>query len=749
MKLKYKISHVEIRSVMRNDVHAAASSVVAFMVAGVIFVGSVGALLVVSRDSGEVSNSPSAAAGLSLQSQALADLIVASPGFHLDANGNFVEDWDTDNADELGRLGLRSTDSALMDFDKFQNLRRAGYAPTNDGRVNYPDARSSLGLDEVGLDFHLRAFPSLQSVRDLLANGERDPNLRVAYLADVEVINSGGGNPADGLVVWPLTCTAGTSTYTLSLPVTNDGLSTTQFSAFFDVDWTGNTADYQDRTRSVLLVPGASATLSLVVPYTAGRTCASGDVDVEVWDPNSELWGAEFPLSGDTATTPVANDLWINPGSSYYLPGEDVAIDFGGDLPGKNEAPVDLALVIKDVVGATVHSQTVTVSSSIRSAIVPGTAFLGPAQYTAELTYPGGVTAIDTVVVTAVAPSAFVPASGSLDYEAQPPVAVEVGFLEALVDNFCPYFHDTASYGAGETPLSPAPGAARCGFERNANPQAGDIFRDTRDVLNNDLPERLLDPADTTYVQQCNGNIVGGPRYDWTRVLVVGSNVDHNAMTSAAAKYAVCEWVMGGGTLIVFGSADQQVQWLQPIFHAAITSSSSPVTTPDASHPILNRADTLAYDGYDDRDQVWSFNGQTANNQAQLLTNVVASGSDTTLSISNPGAFGDGNIILTTWLPYDLFGSGTSELEGLKLVNNFLMQGYRDLFLDYGPEIPSSGRQAAAAQRVVDILHPEFTTPLPASGACSSPELTSYEADGVTPKECFNPITLTIFVYVF
>jgi len=49
------------------------------------------------------------------------------------------------------------------------------------------------------------------------------------------------------------------------------------------------------------------------------------------------------------------------------------------------------------------------------------------------------------------------------------------------------------------------------------------------------------------------------------------------------------------------------------------------------------------------------------------------------------------------------------------------MQGYRDLFLDYGPSIPANARQASAAQRVVEIQHPEFE----------------------------DPITLTVFVYVF
>lgn len=721
---------------MRNDVQGAASSVVAFLVAGVIFVGSVGALLVVSQDGSDVGNdSPAAAAALGLQSQLLADLVVASPGFHYEGNA-LEQDWTTATADNLGRLGLRENRSTLMDFAKFQNLRRAGYASTADGLVNYPDARASLGLDEVGLDFHLRAFPSLQSVRTLLANGDRDPNLRVAYIGDVEAVASGGGRTGlvDADVATP-TCTPNGSTYTLATQVTNSGSTDTQMSVFFNLEFADGD-DYEDRTRSYLVPSGSAAAFAIEVPYTAGRDCEVG-VDLEVWDPDIKLWetgqGNESELTGGSATTVVTHDLWMNPDRTSYSPTQAITIEFDGDLPTKNaHGTVTLTLEVLDSLGTTVYGPTdIPVSKSVRTKSI-GT--LPAGEYVAELTYLGETATVrDPIFVTTDAPDLFEPASGTLTYEPTVPVPIEVGFLEDLVEKFCPMYYDSNSltpmavldFNANAQSEPDDTYAGRCSFDRNANPHPGDVFPDTRDALNNDLPTRLLDPLNATYVQQCNGNIVGGPRYDWARVLVVGSNVDHNSMTSASAKYAVCEWVMGGGTLIVFGSEDQQVQWLQPIFHAAITSSSSAVSTPDASHPILNRADALGYDGYlSNGTRVWSFNGQTAAEQTDLLTNVVASASDSILSISNPGAFGDGTIILTTWLPYDLFGTGSgtqSEAEGLKVVNNFLMQGYRDLFLDYGPSIPSESRQAAAAQRVVDIQHPEFD----------------------------DPITLTLFVYVF
>lgn len=720
---------------MRHDTQAAASTVVAFLLAGVVFIGAVGALLVTGRETADRSATGQVSAEtLGLQATALADLLVNSPGYHVINGGTpqeaNVADWSTLTADQVKRLGLREGDGRFMDFEKFQNLRRAGYAHQVDGFVNYPDARTSLGLDELDLDFHLRAFPSLKSVREILADGKTDPNLRVAYIGDVNSVSSGNG--PSGLVSADIsapTCTPAGQSYLVSTTVRNSGASATQLTGFFDVQLgSGNSGRYEDRTRTYLIGPGATETLSISVPYKSGRSCTGGTLDLEIWDSQIKLWetpnNQPFALSGGSATTPVAHDLWMNPVVAWSPSTSSITLEFGGDLPAKNnDSPVTLSLTVtKDGSPLAGFPKDVTVTKSVRTAVIPQTSLLGEGNYVASLTYPGGFTVSDPILVRNTAPPAFTPTSGSNSFQPQPSVSVEVGFLDALVQKFCPYYYNSATASPMTNP-APDPHAERCNFARNGNSQLGDVFPDTRDVLNNDLPTRLIDPTKTGYTKQCNGNVQGAPRYDWTRVLVVGSNVDHNSMTSGAAKYSVCEWVMGGGTLIVFGSVDQQVNWLQPIFHAAIASSSSALNTPDASHPILNRADPLGYDSYDTRNQVWSFNGQTAAEQEQLLTNVVAAGSDSALTISNPGAFGNGTVILTTWLPYDLFdsGPGTSNAEGLKVVNNFLMQGYRDLFLDYGPEIPSAYRQSAAAQRAVEIRHPEFT----------------------------EPIVLTLFVYVF
>jgi hypothetical protein len=733
----------------RVDAHAASSTVVAFMVSAVVFLGSVGALLVASRDAGGTSlGEPGEAAALALQAGTLADLLTQSPGLTI-AGGQTVN-WapGLNSADALVRLGLRSPHNASMDFEKFQNLRRAPYAVNaTDGYVNYEEARASLGLTDKSRDFHIRAFPSLKSVQEILATGIKDPNLRVTYIGHAETVTTGGsGNPIEGLVIGNATCTVRSDGkgYLISNVITNGGASSVQFSGFYVADLLANgTEAFADQSRSYL-VPGAASapnntvTLNLYVPHKAGRTCAGATVTLEVWDKNARL-GPKLNYTfatGSAATTAVARDLWANPSLPFYNAGSNVVLDFDGELPTKgSDPPVTLSLRITNSTGVLVYAGNLSVDKHIRSWTVPSANFTSDTNFLANLTdAAGGASTFDRILVLpgSETPSAYTPPAGSTTTTPTSSMAIEIDYLDGLVDKFCPY-----NYTSNSASLLPQYTAAnytnRCGFKAapgtpNLTPaQPGDVFTDTRSVLNNDLPTRLLNPS-LPHVKQCQGNSNGAPRYDIVRVLVVGSNVEHNAMTSGVAKHSLCEWVMGGGTLIVFGSAAQQANWLQPIFHAAIRSSSGGISTPDTSHPVLTRSDSLAYDGYVNHG-VWSFSGQTAQAQqdsaSQLFTNVVVHGSDPVLTISDPGAFGNGTVILTTWLPYDLFGTGpgngATPMEGRSLLNNLLMQGYRDLFLDYGPKIPVSGRQAPSAERIVEIWHPEFA----------------------------EAITLTVFVYAF
>lgn len=747
---------------LRQDQHAAASTVVAFLMAGVIFVGSVGAILVVSRDAGDDPGSSAAStAGLSMQAQGLADLLVDSTGYALD--GGQTIDWTTGtSADHMLRLGLRDDGTGLMDYDKFQNLRRAGYtANPSNGRVDYQEARESLGITGTDLDFHIRAFPSLESVRSILAckdpddpliNPCRDRNLRVTYVGDAIAVatdDDGAVDPDEGLVVEDATCAvrADGKAYRVSTTLTNGGTTTVQFVGIFKVDLNPSAVDvYEDRTRTFLVPAGDDATLSVDVPYKAGRTCnaGAGAVTLEVYDTNVRLGDAHaFSLGGSAATSAVARDLYLNPGATNYHKGEAVVIQFDGDLPKKgNDPSATLELSIAKPDGTVVHSETISVDHKKRSVTVAADRFTDDAttDFVATLTYVSyGGTSIGTVVSDNVLvlpvgtdPEGYLPSNdATVSYEYTDSTPLEVSYLEELVQRFCPYYYPSDADSPMDASFQADDYGTRCAH-KSALPalspaQPGDVFLDVGKQLL-DLGDRLMDrsAADS---DACSQGAKGAPRYDIADVLVVGSNVDHNQMNKAKAD--ICEWVHGGGTLLVFGSPESKLQWMQSIFHTGEQSGSGGLTTPDASHPILTRPDQLAYGGYEDYDRTWDFTGQVGQAQEDedqtnnLFTQVVELGGEPTLAVSDPGAFGEGNLIIATWTPYDIFGtgpnSGTSNYEGRILINNMLMLSYRDLFLDYGPSIPDGARQATAAQRVVEIQHPEFD----------------------------QPITLTVFVYVF
>jgi hypothetical protein len=379
-----------------------------------------------------------------------------------------------------------------------------------------------------------------------------------------------------------------------------------------------------------------------------------------------------------------------------------------------------------------------------REITIPGTTFPSSGDFTIRL-YDGtsasstALRATERLLVTSSAPPAYEVPGGSDD----PPAGVtygsameaEVGYLDELADKFCPSFYNKKD----ESPLPfvdwNTDGVSemddnwdgRCAFKTStplSASQPGDVFPQDKQTLKNALEDRLLTNPTT-------------PRYDIVNILVVGSNVDHNVMTSRDVKGPIDTWVRGGGTLMVFGSTDQTVQWLEPILKASIDSSSGGISVPDRSHPILHTADDLDVDDYDTNGKAWDLKDQGGVSYANYFTPVVVNDAGLpTLAISNPGAIGKGTVILTTFLPYDLRGDadvGSDRTEGLRLMNNLLMQGYRDLFLDYGPIIPESGHDVIPAVRKAQICYPAFTPAWDGTGDCP-----------VTSR-----VPLDVIVYVF
>ncbi|MFO1534589.1 MAG: hypothetical protein ABR586_02875 [Thermoplasmatota archaeon] len=739
---------------LRHD-QEAASGVITFLVAGIIFVGSIGTVLVIShRSNSGAAASEAPAAGLNVQAKSLAQFLLDSPGFGADGTdwvaGGIDAASATTHAEGLRRLGLRdatASDPSMLNFSKFQNLRRAPYyANATDGYVNYEEARTDLGLENADLDFHVRAYPTLPKVADLLRSGHRDPNLRVTYIGDIDVskVTSSGPpvSPTAGLTataptcaVSPITPATAPQAYRLSTTVHNGGSTATQFTALFTYKL-GSAASESQNANSYLVGPGGDVTLSVDVPATTGRSCTVGStVSVAVSDPDtSVVTNSTHVATAAGGATAAPRDLWVDSGRPYRLNTHGTSCQtkersqvayFGTDL-AKNEW---MALKVTTSVGGVVTIPAGSQSFKVPSSKGPWTADLGcllPGSYVATLYYCGASSCsgsasteqvTEQLLVVDADVAAYAPqgtTSSSTSYKPTTAAKSEVTFLNTLINRFCPTYFDRGTDVASSSPINgtdwsvPANGvgaddvwSGRCaGFKDPAQP--GDVFPDSKQVMNVDLPSRLL-------------NDDGTPRYDLVSILVAGSNIDQTAMTSQSAKGAVADWVLGGGTLLVFGSVDQNVNWLEPIFHSAIRSSSGAIGTPDPGHPLLHVPDELDYPHYDNDDRVWNFNGQTAQNAAVLFDNVVVEGSDPVTTLSNPGAFGNGRVILTTWMPNDVYlgshDAATRDLEGMKLVNNMLMEGYQGLFLDYGPPLPS-GTNVVPAVRFAQITVPDFVDPV-------------------------------------
>ncbi|MHB8585641.1 MAG: hypothetical protein ACYDDF_07380 [Thermoplasmatota archaeon] len=189
-------------------------------------------------------------------------------------------------------------------------------------------------------------------------------------------------------------------------------------------------------------------------------------------------------------------------------------------------------------------------------------------------------------------------------------------------------------------------------------------------------------------------------RNSYYNVLVVGSNVDQTALNTADIKYGILSWVLAGGQIIVVGSSKKADEWMEPIFGAGLAGGATgQPTTPDPTQPLLITPNQLTPSIYPDDGHAWKMNLQAQMNFEQ----VVGATPDTSpgfrydlMSATQPQSYGNGTIILTSYLPYLMPGA-----EAKKMIANFLMYGrYASLYLDYGLPIPP-GVSVGTAQRLI------------------------------------------------
>lgn len=185
------------------------------------------------------------------------------------------------------------------------------------------------------------------------------------------------------------------------------------------------------------------------------------------------------------------------------------------------------------------------------------------------------------------------------------------------------------------------------------------------------------------------------PEFD---LLIVGSNVDQNAMTPAEVKYGIRDYVnIYGGRLIVLGGQNN-VNWLQPLYSVGIQSASPGVSTPDTTHPLLTVPNELSWQNYNYNNVAWEFGTSSAANLFNMVVGAGAGNTQHILTASRQAAFSangqEGVVMLTTYLPFTMEGD-----QALRFLANMLMFGrYHYLYMDFGPPVPSDSSVASVTR---------------------------------------------------
>lgn len=176
-------------------------------------------------------------------------------------------------------------------------------------------------------------------------------------------------------------------------------------------------------------------------------------------------------------------------------------------------------------------------------------------------------------------------------------------------------------------------------------------------------------------------------------MLVIGSDVTHNALVPADVKNGIRDFVdLYGGKLVVLGGDGQNTNWLDRLFDVGVGGSAPASSETDVGHPFLNIPNALAYKSYA-KGTAWTFNGDHAG-----LFDLVVGDSPTQqhLSVSKNGTWGPdgGHAIVTSFEPH-----AWEKDEARRFFANAVLHGrYRYLNIDMGPTIPPSDDVASATR---------------------------------------------------
>ena len=554
--------------------------------------------------------------------------------------------------DLVARFGLAS-DPNVLDYRKIKSMRSGVTAQTSNDAPDYQDVRTGLGLSEG--DFHLRTYPVIPSLDD--PRWAKDPRGRLAYFAHYS-----GASAPGSFVAWT---NVTDRILNVSVAVRNDATIPAIFVANVGLgDRLDNEVLVDEQRHTRLLAPQEVQTLWVEFPRLSSWSddfdATRGGVRLDLTDSYGNTvvapaWRQVAAPEGGAQTWGVtlhANQLYYQSGDTIKFTGDH----FDGDGDHSNQDKLGRFVLVKpdgtemvntttDVVLPKQNNQQWTYSCTTCTTV---------GAYTARLWARDGATLLSNASdVVHVAAGEMFDEKTTID----PLATKEIAILKGLVANFngLRYDQDTNT--------------------------AGDVFGDDQNGPN-DIAALL-------------------GRYS---TLVVGSEVSQTSLNSASTKHAIRDWVQAGGNLIVLGTEQQQSNWLEPIYHAAQITANGGIGTPDPTHPVLSSPNKMDYARYLDRGRAWDIESDAPFTHILTRAGGNAHSMRDTLAIAAPGAYNDGTVVLTSYMPGALT-TPQDDTEAKRFLHNLLSQSYNMLFLDFGPPIPDK-TPVGSAQRLVAVPHP-------------------------------------------
>ncbi|MHB8584593.1 MAG: hypothetical protein ACYDDF_01975 [Thermoplasmatota archaeon] len=584
----------------------------------------------------------------------------------------------------------------VVDYGKLAVLRTGQMTSQLNGAPDYPDVQTALGLGTT-MDFHLRTFPAFPAIGSSVYAS--DAYLKAAYVGDVNVTSGNGsgtfdwdaqstGTTADGTgyIDFPMTITNTGSVpmvYRLTMGLGNS--KDNNFQQLGGARDDGNGVVMASDLDTPLIQPHASATVTWRM-YGTQKWNLGKVLQARLLDAASNQIGVY--TTGFTAPSTTSNkwDVNLQPAGPYYLTNATSMVfymdwyDGGGNRP---QGPQTVSVTVTNSNNSVVFQQSnvqlqQNVETDVTCTLAANPQCFKPGVYTIETTRSGATYPVtEEYQVLTAPPSTTVVTESAAS-------AIESGMLSG-----------------GSTCTSPtrtAPALVtkfrNCTWSTSSGlyPTGGDKYPDTTADV-----QQLVTQLCVGSTNPCTPNL---------NVLIIGSNVRQTALTQASAKYAIADWVNAGGTLIVLGSNLHNVEWLAPLQGSTVQNATGSIGSPDPTNPVLHTPEELAWQAYTPPAEAWAINTQYYD---PVVTEgaLTSSGLPATLALSRPGAFGEGTVALTSYLPYDLLpGTYTSGVpEGTRLLHNLLTESYAMLYVDYGPALPP-GASIASDSRVFLTPHP-------------------------------------------